>query len=47
MLRLAELCALYLPAGVLNVLTGYGDECGAALVGHPLVDKMSSPDRQR
>lgn len=40
-LRLAELCAPYLPAGVLNVLTGYGDECGAALVAHPGVDKVS------
>jgi aldehyde dehydrogenase (NAD+) len=40
-LRLAELCAPHLPAGVLNVITGYGIECGAALVAHPLVDKVS------
>ncbi|MGX7681539.1 aldehyde dehydrogenase family protein [Jatrophihabitans sp. DSM 45814] len=40
-LKLAELCAPYLPAGVLNVITGLGSECGAALVAHPGVDKVS------
>ncbi|MEI4273174.1 aldehyde dehydrogenase family protein [Klenkia sp. LSe6-5] len=40
-LRLAELCAEHLPPGVVNVLTGYGTECGAALVAHPGVDKVS------
>jgi aldehyde dehydrogenase (NAD+) len=40
-LRLAELCAQHLPAGVLNVITGYGPECGAALVDHPGIDKIS------
>ncbi|MGE4339311.1 MAG: aldehyde dehydrogenase [Pigmentiphaga sp.] len=30
-----------LPAGVLNVITGPGDVCGAALVTHPDVDKVS------
>ena len=30
-----------LPAGVLNVLQGYGTECGAPLVEHPLVDVVS------
>jgi acyl-CoA reductase-like NAD-dependent aldehyde dehydrogenase len=25
------------PAGVVNVLTGFGEECGAALASHPLV----------
>jgi aldehyde dehydrogenase (NAD+) len=40
-LRLAELCAPHLPAGVLNVLTGFGEDCGAALVAHPLVNKVS------
>lgn len=30
-----------LPAGVLNVVTGLGAEAGAALVEHPLVDKVS------
>src|ERR1700712_412526 len=40
-LRLAELCAPHLPPGVLNVITGYGPECGAALAAHPDVDKVS------
>jgi acyl-CoA reductase-like NAD-dependent aldehyde dehydrogenase len=40
-LRMAELCAEHLPAGVLNVLTGYGEEAGAALAQHPLVRKLS------
>ncbi|WP_020499821.1 aldehyde dehydrogenase family protein [Sciscionella marina] len=40
-LRLAELCAPHLPPGVLNVLTGYGTECGTALAEHPGVDKVS------
>jgi aldehyde dehydrogenase (NAD+) len=30
-----------LPAGVLNVVTGFGSEAGAALVEHPLVSKIS------
>jgi betaine-aldehyde dehydrogenase len=40
-LRVAGICARHLPAGVLNVLTGYGEECGAALIRHPLVRKLS------
>jgi betaine-aldehyde dehydrogenase len=40
-LRMAELCSEHLPAGVLNVLTGYGEEAGAALAQHPLVRKLS------
>jgi acyl-CoA reductase-like NAD-dependent aldehyde dehydrogenase len=40
-LRMAELCSAHLPAGVLNVLTGYGEEAGAALAQHPLVRKLS------
>ena len=40
-LRMAELCAEHLPAGVLNGLTGSGEEAGAALVQHPLVRKLS------
>jgi aldehyde dehydrogenase (NAD+)/phenylacetaldehyde dehydrogenase len=30
-----------LPPGALNVVTGYGEECGAALVEHPGVDKVA------
>jgi betaine-aldehyde dehydrogenase len=41
LLRIAELCAKHLPAGVLNLLTGYGEECGAVLARHPLVRKLS------
>jgi len=40
-LRMAEVCAQHLPAGVLNVLTGYGEECGGALLGHPGIAKIS------
>jgi betaine-aldehyde dehydrogenase len=40
-LKMAELCAAHLPAGVLNVLTGLGEECGSALAQHPLVRKLS------
>lgn len=40
-LMLARLCQEQLPAGVLNVLTGYGEECGAVLARHPDVDKLS------
>ena len=40
-LMLARICAEQLPAGVLNVLTGYGEECGAALAAHPGVAKLS------
>lgn len=40
-LAIAALCSRYLPAGVLNVLTGFGQECGAALAAHPGVGKLS------
>ena len=40
-LAVARLCAAHLPKGVLNVLTGYGEDCGAALARHPLVRKLS------
>ena len=40
-LLLAGVCNEKLPAGVLNVLTGYGEECGAALSQHPSVRKVS------
>jgi betaine-aldehyde dehydrogenase len=46
-LRLAEMTADLLPEGVLNVVTGYGDPVGKAMVEHPDVDMVSltgSPD---
>ncbi len=30
-----------LPPGVINIVNGFGDSCGAALVEHPLVDKIA------
>jgi acyl-CoA reductase-like NAD-dependent aldehyde dehydrogenase len=41
LLRVAQLCNEHLPHGVVNLLTGYGEECGAALARHPLVRKLS------
>jgi betaine-aldehyde dehydrogenase len=41
LLRVAEICNEHLPPGVLNLLTGYGEEVGAALARHPLVRKLS------
>jgi betaine-aldehyde dehydrogenase len=41
LLRVAELCNEQLPPGVVNLLTGYGEECGAALAQHALVRKLS------
>jgi len=40
-LRLAELAAEILPAGVLNVICGHGDGAGQPLVEHPDVDMVS------
>src|SRR5262245_59040283 len=40
-LWLARVCQEHLPKGVLNVLTGYGEEAGAALSTHPNVRKLS------
>ncbi len=40
-LRVAQICNEHFPPGVLNLLTGYGEECGAALARHPLVRKLS------
>lgn len=40
-LRLAELAADLFPAGVLNIVTGDGEDVGTSLVSHPLV-RMSS-----
>lgn len=40
-LRAAELLNEVLPAGVLNILSGDGPGCGAPLVAHPMVAKIT------
>jgi aldehyde dehydrogenase (NAD+) len=40
-LRICELMNRVLPAGCFNMLSGYGPECGAPLVSHPLVKKVT------
>jgi phenylacetaldehyde dehydrogenase len=41
-LHLAQLCLdAGLPPGVLNVITGFGETCGAPLAAHPHVDKVA------
>ncbi|MGH2851438.1 MAG: aldehyde dehydrogenase family protein, partial [Solirubrobacteraceae bacterium] len=40
-LRLAELASEVFPAGVVNVVTGLGDEAGDALVTHPAVRRLA------
>lgn len=40
-LLMAEICQEHLPPGVLNVLTGFGEECGAPLLRHPSISKLS------
>jgi acyl-CoA reductase-like NAD-dependent aldehyde dehydrogenase len=41
-LKLAELCLeAGVPEGVVNVVTGFGEEAGAALAAHPDVDKIT------
>jgi aldehyde dehydrogenase (NAD+) len=41
-LRLGEICLeAGVPEGVVNVVTGFGDEAGAALAEHPGVDKIA------
>lgn len=39
--RLAEICAEYLPEGVFNLVTGNGPDVGASLVSHKLVRMVS------
>jgi betaine-aldehyde dehydrogenase len=41
LLRVAQICNDHLPPGVLNLVTGYGEEAGAPLARHPLVRKLS------
>ncbi|MBO0710088.1 MAG: aldehyde dehydrogenase family protein [Acetobacteraceae bacterium] len=40
-LTMARICQECLPPGVLNVLTGLGEECGGPLSQHPTVRKLS------
>jgi acyl-CoA reductase-like NAD-dependent aldehyde dehydrogenase len=40
-LLMAEICQEFLPPGVLNVLTGTGEECGGPLALNPLIQKLS------
>ncbi|HEX2889850.1 aldehyde dehydrogenase family protein [Vineibacter terrae] len=40
-LLMAEICQELLPPGVLNVLTGLGEECGGPLANHPAIRKLS------
>jgi acyl-CoA reductase-like NAD-dependent aldehyde dehydrogenase len=40
-LLMAEVCQEFLPPGVLNVLTGTGEECGGPLAQHPGIAKLS------
>lgn len=40
-LALAEMIDRELPKGVLNVLSGYGEECGKPLAEHPLTRKIT------
>jgi acyl-CoA reductase-like NAD-dependent aldehyde dehydrogenase len=40
-LWLAAICNEHVPKGALNVVTGYGEEAGAALSAHPGVRKLS------
>jgi acyl-CoA reductase-like NAD-dependent aldehyde dehydrogenase len=40
-LRMAQVCSERLPAGVINVVTGSGEECGGPLLRHPQIAKIS------
>lgn len=40
-LRVAEIINEVLPAGVVNILSGFGPECGAPLVAHPEIRKVT------
>jgi acyl-CoA reductase-like NAD-dependent aldehyde dehydrogenase len=40
-LVLAEICQQFLPPGVLNLLTGFGEEVGGPLLNHPGIAKLS------
>ncbi len=40
-LRVVEIMQEFLPPGVANVISGYGEECGKPLAEHPLVRKVT------
>ena len=40
-LLMAEICQEFLPPGVLNLLTGFGQETGTPLLAHPGIAKLS------
>ena len=40
-LRVCQILNQKLPAGVLNIVSGFGPECGAPLVAHPTVGKVT------
>lgn len=40
-LLMARICQEFLPPGVINVLTGLGEECGGPLAQHPAIMKLS------
>jgi acyl-CoA reductase-like NAD-dependent aldehyde dehydrogenase len=40
-LFMARICQEFLPPGVLNVLTGLGEECGGPLAQHPIIRMLS------
>ncbi|CAM5216131.1 Gamma-glutamyl-gamma-aminobutyraldehyde dehydrogenase OS=Castellaniella defragrans OX=75697 GN=HNR28_001159 PE=4 SV=1 [Castellaniella defragrans] len=40
-LSLCQAFEQFLPPGVVNVITGYGEECGQPLADHPLVNKIA------
>jgi betaine-aldehyde dehydrogenase len=39
--RLGELCRRVLPDGVVNIVTGFGDEAGDAIVSHPRIRRLA------
>src|SRR3546814_15510682 len=40
-LRVCEIMNQILPAGLFNILSGFGPDCGAPLVSHPKVGKIT------
>ena len=40
-MRLGQIISTVLPPGVVNVISGFGPECGSPLVTHPKVGKVT------